>query len=207
MVLRFVNLLILVKLGSNYNSEDIGLYRDNRLSVFKDVGPESERIKKNIRIFKDLDLQITIKSNLKMVNYLDVTLDLKTEKYYPYKKPNDELLYINRHSNHPPNIVKHLPESIVNRLSALSYDEEVFNKAKTPYQNALKSCGYDEELVYTENNWFNPLYSKNVETNIGRSFLNQVKRHFPSNHKYHKLFNKNNVKVSYRCMSNMENKI
>ena len=80
-----------------------------------------------------------------MVNYLDITLDLKTEKYYPYKKPNDELLYINRHSNHPPNIEKHLPESIGSRLSALSYDEEVFNEAKTPYQNALKSCRYDEE--------------------------------------------------------------
>ena len=78
-VCELVGLLILVKLGNNYNSEDIGLYRDDGLSVFKDDGgPESERIKKNIiRIFKDLKLKITIQSNLKMVNYLDVTLDYK----------------------------------------------------------------------------------------------------------------------------------
>ena len=158
---------------------------------------------------------------MKVVNFLDVTFDLNSGKYRPYKKPNDELEYINKHSNHPPNIVKHLPETISRRLSNLSYDEEIFNNAKTPYQEALKSCGYEEDLVYTQNNitqtrrrnrkrniiWFNPPYSKSVETNIARTFLNLVKRHFPQNHKYHKLFNKNNVKVSYSCMDNIESKI
>ena len=97
----------------------------------------------------------------------------------------------------------------------------MFNKAKPPYQEALKSCGYEEELEFAENNntqtrrknrkrnitWFNPPYSKSVETNIARTFLNLVKKHFPPNHKYHKLFNKNNIKVSYSCMDNMESKI
>ena len=89
---------------------------------------------------------------MKVVNFLDVTFDLNSGKYRPYKKPNDELQYINKHSNHPPNIVKHLPETISRRLSNLSYDEEIFNNAKTPYQEALKSCGYEEDLVYTQNN-------------------------------------------------------
>ena len=55
-VCELVGLLILVKLGNNYNSEDIGLYRDDWFSVFKyNGGSESERIKKNIiKIFKEL---------------------------------------------------------------------------------------------------------------------------------------------------------
>ena len=37
----------------------------------------------------------------------------------------------------------------------------------------------------------------NVQTNIGREFLNLVSKHFPKNHQYSKIFNKNNIKVSY----------
>ena len=61
----------------------------------------------------------------------------------------------------------------------------------------------------TERNiiWFNPPYSKSVQTNIARTFLHLVNKHFPPSHKCHKLFNKNNVKVSYRCMDNMGSKI
>ena len=31
-----------------------------------------------------------------------------------------------------------------------------------------------------------------------------IKKHFPQGHKFHKIFNKNNVKVSYSCMANMK---
>ena len=46
----------------------------------------------------------------------------------------------------------------------------------------------------------------NVETNVGRTFLNLIRKHFPPTHKFHKIFNKNSVKVSYSCMDNI-NKI
>ena len=42
----------------------------------------------------------------------------------------------------------------------------------------------------------------NVQTNIGREFLNLVSKHFPKNHRYSKIFNKNNMKVSYSCTDN-----
>ena len=51
--------------------------------------------------------------------------------------------------------------------------------------------------------WFNPLFSQNVKTNIGKLFLKLVKKHFPKHHRLHKLFNPNTVKLSYSCMSNM----
>ena len=52
--------------------------------------------------------------------------------------------------------------------------------------------------------WFNPPYSRNVQTNVGKTFLGLITRHFPASHKYLKIFNKNTVKVSYSCMDNME---
>ena len=55
--------------------------------------------------------------------------------------------------------------------------------------------------------WFNPPYSKNVSTNVGKFFLNLIEKHFPNHHKYRKLFNKNNLKVSYSCMNNLKSLI
>ena len=36
-----------------------------------------------------------------------------------------------------------------------------------------------------------------MKTNIGREFLNLIEKCFPANHKFRKLFNKNNLKLSY----------
>ena len=44
----------------------------------------------------------------------------------------------------------------------------------------------------------------NVPTNVGRDFLNLVSKHFPKNHRYRKIFNKNNMKVSYSCTDNLQ---
>ena len=35
-------------------------------------------------------------------------------------------------------------------------------------------------------------------------FLNLIDKHFGRNHKYHKIFNRNTIKVSYSCMDNMQ---
>ena len=55
--------------------------------------------------------------------------------------------------------------------------------------------------------WFNRSFSSNVKTNVGKLFLTLLKKHFSRNHKHHKLFNKNNVKISYGCMPNMKSVI
>ena len=60
---------------------------------------------------------LEIECNLKTVNYLDITLDLNTGIYKPYRKPNDESLYIHAKPNHPANILKQLLISIETRLS------------------------------------------------------------------------------------------
>ena len=68
------------KYGINFNS----LYRDDRLACFENVsGPKADQIRKDfINIFrKEFQLSIVCETNLKIVNFLDVTLDLTTGKY------------------------------------------------------------------------------------------------------------------------------
>ena len=36
--------------------------------------------------------------------------------------------------------------------------------------------------------WFNPAYSKNVKTSIGKTFLQILSKHFPKDHQMHKYF-------------------
>ena len=47
----------------------------------------------------------------------------------------------------------------------------------------------------------------NVETNIGKTFLNLIVKHFPKTNKFHKIFNRNTVRVSYSCLPNFVNMI
>ena len=53
--------------------------------------------------------------------------------------------------------------------------------------------------------WFNPPYSSHVSTNIGKSLLAILDRHFPKSHKLYKIFNWNNVKISCSSMPNFAN--
>ena len=103
------------------------------------------------------------------------------------------------------------------RLSALSCNEEEFNKASPQYEEILQKSGYQEKLAYIppENHntrrrrrrdilWYNPPFDKQVKTNVGKTFLNLINRHFPPNHRLRAILNRNTVKVSYSCMSNVD---
>ena len=185
-VCKLVGTFLLYKLSLKYNKNDIGLYRDDGLAIFKIIsGPKSEQIKKNIqKLFKENQLDIVIQCNMKTVNYLDVTLNLDNSTYCPYQKENNQMKYINIESNHPPSIIKQLPLSIKSRLSSLPSSEEIFNDSVIPYQDELDKSGYKHKLEYKANIntasnkkqrkkkiiWFNPPYSKSVKTNIGKLY-------------------------------------
>ena len=50
-------------------------------------GPQNEKIKKKLqKIFKDKGLEIVIRCNMKVVDYLDITFNLEDGSYHPYKK-------------------------------------------------------------------------------------------------------------------------
>ena len=49
-------------------------------------------------------LSLRTKDNLKVVNFLDMELDITNGTYRPYRKHTDNPTYININSNNPPNI-------------------------------------------------------------------------------------------------------
>jgi len=219
-VCELVGLYILHKLTSAFPDGNIGLYRDYGLAIFKNINTRSsDNVRKKFsETLGNLGLKITVQSNLKVVIYLDVTLNLTAGKYYPYRKPDNNPLYINANSNHPPSVIRQIPASISTRISGLSCDSDEFNKTSQVYNDALESSGYKEKIRYDQNQnqrnqtsrprniiWFNPPFSQNVETNVAKSFLQLVDKHFPRSHKLHKIFNRNNLKISYSCMTNMAN--
>ena len=45
----------------------------------------------------------------------------------------------------------------------------------------------------------------NVKSNIAKEFLSLVDKHFPTHNRFHKIFNRSTLKVSYSCMPNISN--
>ena len=145
-------------------------------------------------------------------------LHLHSGKHYPYTKEGNIPLYKHKKSNHPPSILKNIPDSINKRLCEISSDQECFDNAKTVYQEALNKSSYKYNLSYRESHnvpqptrrnrprnilWYNPPYSRNVKTNVGKCFLSLTDQYFPKLNPLHKIFNRNTLKLSYSCMSNM----
>ena len=89
-VWELVGTCLSYKLSLKYDKNNIGLYRNNRLAIFKNIsGPKSEKFKKDIqKLFKENELDIVIQCNLKTVNYLDVTVNLENSAYRPYQRDN-----------------------------------------------------------------------------------------------------------------------
>ena len=86
-------------------------------------------------------------------------------------------------------------------------------------QKRLKKSGFNDKLTYSTKTadcdtsekkkckrkvkWFNPPFSLNVKTALGKIFLRLVKRHFPKENPLHRIFNKNTLNVSYSCIVNV----
>jgi hypothetical protein len=156
---------------------------------------------------------------MSVVNYLDVSFNLTYGSFKPFRKPDDNPVYINVKSNHPPNIIKEVPNSINKRLSSLADCEDTFNDAIPMYRQALSNSGFSHDLKFDHGNntkkpekrqrsrkviWFNPPFSRNVTTNIGKAFFKLLDRHFPKGSQLSKIFNKHTVKLSYSCTDNVQ---
>ena len=120
---------------------NFSIYQDDGLALLKNLnGQGTDKVRKNIiRVFKDIGFSLEIETNLKEVDFLDVSLNLRNGTYQPYKKPNDRLLYIHSLSNHPQNVIKQILNSIQNTLLKNSSNEEIFSTAKCVYEEALKN--------------------------------------------------------------------
>ena len=142
-ICELVGVHILSLLSNKLEKKSTGLYRDDELVLLRNTPKKkTDRIRKDIiQIFKNAGFKIKMKTNLHMVDFLDVTFNLLDGTYKPYKKPNGQLLYVNTSSNHPPQIIKQLLTSISNRLSNNSSNKQVFDMSKSEYEKALRESG------------------------------------------------------------------
>ena len=191
-------------------------------------------------VFSAAGLKITTEINLTKTDFLDLELNLKTGTHSEWRKPGDSPQYIHTKSNHPPNIIKQIPTMVAKRLSRLSSNEEIFNNQKEKYEKALEESGYNsthfhklfgnvegydgKKLKYIPKQekkekkkrearqvtWFNPPFNLNVKTDIGKKFLNLVKKHFKKGGKIDqtglnlsKILNVHTVKLSYSTTNNV----
>lgn len=219
-ICELIGLYMLNLMEDILGDDHYGLYRDDGLIAARRTSRQIDVLRKAIiKLYKENELNITTEPNSKIVSYLDVTLDLEKGTYAPFKKPNEEPIYIDIKSNHPPQITKNIPTMIAKRISDLSSNEQIFKDNIQPYQEAINRSGYNSQLTYSKNEpniikrrkrgilWYTPPFNLAVKSNIGKEFLNLIDKHFPPNHKYNKILNRNTVKISYSCMRNMSSKI
>ena len=154
---------------------------------------------------------------MKQTEFLDVNLDLQNDFYRPYRKPNSEIIYVNKESNHPSHITREVPKMVNKRLQKLSKNSNAFDLEKEKYQAALRKSGYKHQLKFESNNtskknktrkrkiiYFQPPFCKSVESNIGKLFLSLVRRTFTKDHPLQKILNPRSIKLSYSCLANVK---
>ena len=214
-----VGLYILNMLTRIISHQQAGLYRvDGLIYIPNSNGPLSSSIQKRIvRAFKFLGFRIEISSNIKIVNFLDVTLDLSNNSYKPFIKTYQNPTYFNVNSNHPKNIIKQIPKAVNLRIGKLSANEKIFKESSKRYINALKNSGFNEDFRYLnenitneitkENNnydqknkngkrkiiWFNPPFCKLANIDVGKYLLRLIDKHFKQDNILHKIFNMENL--------------
>ena len=217
---ELIGLHILDNLKDTLGTTEYGLYRDDGLAITEIKAQTTLRQKEKLIRSKldQLGFKITIESGLIKTDFLDISLDLSQNTYQPYKKPNSHTRYINTKSNHPPNITKGIPTMVNNRLCKISKNYSIYKNNTHEYMDALKISGHNTQQLKFENIsekkrksrkrksiFYNPPFCKSVKTNLGKIFINLVKKHFSSNHIYHKIFNSRTLKLSYSCMPNIKN--
>ena len=134
------------------NKKDFGLYGDDGLGILRNTsGLEADRKRKKIiKTFKECGLSITCEISKKIVDFLDLRFNLNDKTYEPYRKLSNEPIYINKQSNHPPNIIADIPKAISKRLTNISCNKNVFDRNVDIYQTALKNSGFDGTIIYND---------------------------------------------------------
>ena len=129
-----------------------GLYHyDGLIIVDKSTPKKCDDIRKRLhRLFDEFGFRLDIQTDLKITDYLDVTLNLYSETVSPFRKRNQDLRYVDWGSNHPTQVFKHVPKGIEHRLSNNSSNKEIFERSKQEYEEGLKNDGYRIKLEYRD---------------------------------------------------------
>ena len=133
-------------------------------------------------------ITMEIDANMKITNYLYVNLNLKTDGFISYKKPNSETNCIHRQKNHSPSYIKNVPKASIPEYletqNAPKYSTSIFTHMQHNSQSTFKESARktnQKDSVYKrrrKTTWFNPPFNINVATNVTIAFLSIDKRFY-----------------------------
>ena len=108
-----------------------------------------------IKIFKNYGLSIMVTSNITSVDFLDLTLNLKTESYQPFRKPNNDSIVVDINSNYAPIIHLKYWSSFRSPLAKdylkiLHQKRYLINLKRI--RKSLNESGFYENLLYHQDN-------------------------------------------------------
>ena len=110
---------------------------------------------------------------------------------------------------------------IAHKFSELSCGKKYFSRPARNI-NKLSNSGFSENINYLSHSaahapnnknkkkrsrniiWFDPPFSNSVTTNIGKEFFSLLAKHLIPSNRLHKIINKQNVKLNYSCLANMQ---
>ena len=79
---------------------------------------------------KSIGINLIIENPSCKIDYLDLNFNLLNHTFYPYRKDNNKINYINSKSNQPSTIFKRIPNMIETRLSKNSSNKNLFKNKK-----------------------------------------------------------------------------
>ena len=126
--------------GEQWRSWDVQICRIFLLHIIgkNNNGHQDDKTRKElIKVFQTHGLKLEFEFSLKTVDYLDITFDLNTGSYRPYRKPNNDTRYINAKSKHPSFILKQISTAISKQISTNSLNKQIFQKVAPYYNNIL----------------------------------------------------------------------
>ena len=96
-IYELVGLYLLNQVSTVIGKSGVGLHRDNGLpATNNENGPKFDGIRKDIIVLLNGEgPSITIETNLIETGFFDVTFNLATKKYFPFRRANNTQFYIN----------------------------------------------------------------------------------------------------------------
>lgn len=161
--------------------------------------------KQTVMTFNTPGFTIDMKSNLKIVNVLDVTFNSNNNAYKLYNKTNNKPVYVNKISNHPTNTYKLITVSINKTISTNSGDSKIFNENRELYESGFKKIHYSNKLEYiNENKPDKKNRKRNIIWLIAPNTTKTKNKKIFFNGRTIPQKQQNTVKISYSCKNNME---
>ena len=131
-ICKLVGCLLLYNLNNIIDPGNHGLCCDDGLLIVDHCIPRKiDAIRKKLYwLFHKFGFKLDIRTNTKITDYLDITLNLFNGMVSSIRKNNKYSCYITVGSNHSRQIFEHIPNDIMPRLSTNSSNNNIFLKTK-----------------------------------------------------------------------------